>query len=119
MKTDIDVLGPGMFRASAIAPWLSSLITIGFVGICKSVSNFWNHVASCVAKLSATYSASAVDSATTACFLLSQLTAPPASINTFPVVECLSSKSPPQSAPENPVTGFSPCNTSMLDLLFS
>lgn len=44
---------------------------------------FCNHIATCVAELSATHSASDVDSATTAFFLLCQLTVPPVIINDF------------------------------------
>ena len=40
------------------------------------------------------YSASEVDRATMACFLLNQLIAPPAITNRFPVVECQLSESP-------------------------
>uniref|UniRef100_A0A669DIX9 RING-type domain-containing protein n=1 Tax=Oreochromis niloticus TaxID=8128 RepID=A0A669DIX9_ORENI len=51
------------------------------------ISSRLNQTPSCAAWLKAIYSASAVESATVACFLLSQLTAPPASRKMFPVVE--------------------------------
>ena len=43
----------------------------------RSCSNILSHTACCVAELSEIYSASAVDNATTGCFLLNQLRAPP------------------------------------------
>ena len=87
------------FLAITIAPWLSS---IRVVGCCEDalrsvISSFRSHTTSWVAKLSATNSASEVDSATTARFLLSQLIGLPAIKNTFPVVEWWSSNSPAQS----------------------
>ena len=65
-----------------------------------SANNLRSQTASWVAVLGATYSASVVDNATVAYFLLSQLTAPPASENTFPEVENRSSISPAQFASE-------------------
>ena len=72
---------------------------VGDFGVAlMSDNSLLNHSASCEAVLSATYSASAVDNATTGYFLLNQLIAPPDMPNIFPVVECRSSMSPAQSA---------------------
>ena len=59
-----------------------------------SDNNLLSHIASCMAALRATCSASVVDSATTGYFLLDQSMAAPDIINRFPVVECLSFISP-------------------------
>ena len=66
-----------------------------------SDNNLLSHIASCVAALRATYSASVVDSATTGCFLLDQAMAAPDIINRFPVVEYQLFIFPAQSASEN------------------
>ena len=63
----------------AMAPCLSSINTVGPGKVTvRLVSNFLSYTTSCVAKLCATYSASDVDNATTACFLLTKLIGPPA-----------------------------------------
>ena len=62
----------------AIAPWLSSCITVGCSYVkFISFSNERSHSASCNAKLAAIYSASVDDRATIGCFLLVQLINPP------------------------------------------
>ena len=73
------------------------------IGILRSISSRWIQTAFRVARLRATYSASEVESATTACCLLSQLIGPPAIRNKFPDVECLLTGSPPQSASVYPI----------------
>ena len=77
------------FFAIEMAPWLSSISIVGSGEVTwrSEISNFRNHTASCVAELSATYSASDVDNATTACFLLSQLIGPTVIKKRLPVVE--------------------------------
>ena len=56
-----------------------------------------------MAALSATYSASEVDKATTAYFLLNQVIGPPAIKKIIPLIECRSSRSLAQSASEYPI----------------
>ena len=75
----INVIGPSMTHrilCQCNTSLMSLLITMGsWRGFPTSVSNLRSQSASWVTILSATYSASVVDSATRACFLLSQLTA--------------------------------------------
>ena len=105
VKVDINVLG------SSMRDWVpcnsdSSLVILlnGVFGVALTSDNsLLGHTASCVTALSATFSASAVGSVITGCFLLNQLIAPPNMTNRFPVVECQSSMSPAQSASENPI----------------
>ena len=79
-------------------------MTVAPVGLFfKSVVICRNHIASCAALASAMYSASAVDNATHVCFLLLQLSAAPLSWNRYPEVDLRSSRSPPQSASEEPM----------------
>ena len=74
--------------------------------------SYISQTASCAAALTATYSASEVESAMTGCFLLVQLIGPFAIRNRLPVVECRSSQSPAQSASEYPIS------IPLLDLLY-
>ena len=72
--------------------WLLGCLPLSLLVLVKlledlKISNFRNHTASCVTELSATYSASDVDNATTACFLLNQLIGPPVIKKRLPVVE--------------------------------
>ena len=77
---------------------------VGVVGVTlMSDNSLLNHIASCVAVLSVIYFASVAESATTDCFLLSQLIAPPDMTNRFSVVESQLSMSPAHSASENPI----------------
>ena len=62
----------------AMADWLSSNIVVGPLGVRpRSAKSFLSQMDSCAALASATYSASAVESATHSCFLLLHDTAPP------------------------------------------
>ena len=77
---------------------------VGVIGvILMSDNSLLKHTASCVAVLSATYSASVIESATTDCYLLSQIIAPPDMANRFPVIECQLSMSLAQSESKNPI----------------
>ena len=67
VKTTVNVFGPGV-RDWVLSQYYCSLVI--FAAICRSVNNFRNHNASCTGELSAMYSASDIDSATTTCFLL-------------------------------------------------
>ncbi|XP_073138895.1 putative disease resistance protein RGA3 [Henckelia pumila] len=64
--------------------------------------NDLNHIISLLASVTATYSASVVESATIFCNLDTQLTAVPPNVNTYPVVLFLPSRSPPMSASTKP-----------------
>ena len=88
------------FFAIPIAPCMSSMITVGLSGI---ASSFLSQTTSWVTALTDIYSASDVDRAAIACFLLSQLTGPLTIKKRLPVVECLSSESPAQSASAYPI----------------
>src|SRR5579859_6122195 len=90
------------FSASAIAPWLSTLMTLGaYFDIPRSLRRFWSQMASLVACVRAAYSASAVDSAIVDCFLACQEIGDPASMKMYPEIDFLSSLDA-QSASEYP-----------------
>ncbi len=82
-----------------IAPWLSHQITTAFFSFMylNSFMNFAIHMASLVACVLAMYSTLVVDRAIMGCRLLLQEMAPPPIMNTNPVVDLLSSRSPAQS----------------------
>ncbi len=96
------------FLVNDIAPWLSHRITIIFFSSMypKSIINFVIHMASFVTCVFAMYSASVVDNAIVGCRLLLQEMAPPPIMKTNPVVDLLSSRSPPQSASQYPRTSL-------------
>ena len=88
MVAYVDVLGPSMSHRIR-CHCNSSLVVFmndgwSHLKFSTSTSNLQSQIASWVAALRATYSASAVDSANVACFLLSQLTASLAKENKFP-----------------------------------
>jgi hypothetical protein len=87
------------FFINYIAPWLSHRITITFFSFIypNSFMNFVIHMAFLVACILAMYSASVVDKAIVGCRLLLQEMAPPHIMNTNPMVDLLSSRSPTQS----------------------
>jgi hypothetical protein len=68
----------------------------------NSFMNFVIHMASLVACVLAMYLAFVVDRAIVGCHLLLQEMAPPPIMNTTPVVDLLSSRSPAQSASQYP-----------------
>jgi hypothetical protein len=72
----------------------------------KSIINFVIHMASFVACVFAMYFTSVVDNAIVGFHLLLQEMAPPPIMKTNPVVDLLSSKSPPQSASQYPNTSL-------------
>jgi len=101
------------FLVNDIAPWLSHQITIIFFSSMyhKSIINFVIHMASFVACVFAMYSAFVVDNAIVGCHLLLQEMAPPPIMKTNPMVDLLSSRSPPRSAsqyPNNSLDGVAP-----------
>jgi hypothetical protein len=83
---------------------LSHQITIIFFSSMyhKSIINFVIHMASFVACVFAMYSAFVVDNAIVGCHLLLQEMAPPPIMKTNPMVDLLSSTSPPRSASQYP-----------------
>jgi len=96
------------FLVNDIAPWLSHRITIIFFSSMypKSIINFVIHTASFLACVFAMYSASVVDNVIVGCRLLLQEMAPSPIMKTNPVVDLLSSRSPPQSASQYPSTSL-------------
>ena len=86
------------FFDMAIVPWLS-FITAGWLFCIPRLRSYCrSHTTSWTVELSQMYSPSAVEGATVACWQLIQLTAAPANIKAFPVLECLFSMSFAQSA---------------------
>jgi hypothetical protein len=92
------------FFVNDIAPWLSHQITVAFFFFMypNSFMSFVIHMASLVAFVLAMYSASVVHKTIVGCRLLLQEMAPPPIMNTNPVVDLLSSRSPAQSASQYP-----------------
>ncbi len=88
------------FFVNDIAPWLSHRITITFFSFMypNSFMSFAIHMASLVACVLTMYLASVVDRPIVGCRLLLQEIAPPPIMNTNPVVDLLSSRSPAQFA---------------------
>ncbi len=85
------------FLVNDIASWLLHQITINFFSSMypKSIINFVIHMASFVACVFAMYSVYVVDNAIVGCRLLLQEMAPLPIMKTNPVVDLLSSRSPP------------------------
>ncbi len=104
------------FLVNDITPWLSHRIIVTFFSSMypKSIINFVIHMASFVACVFAMYSTSVVDNAMVGCHLLLQEMASPPIMKTNPMVDLLSSRSPPQSTSQYPNTssdGVAPnCN---------
>jgi hypothetical protein len=87
------------FFVNDIAPWLSHRITVAFFFFMyiNSFMSFVIHMASLVACVFAMYLTSIVDKTIVGYHLLLQEMAPPPIMNTNPVVDLLSSRSPAQS----------------------
>ncbi len=103
----VRACGVGFF-VNDIAPWLSHRITIAFFSFMylDSFMSFVIHIASLVACVLAMYSASVVDKAIVGCRLLLHEVAPPPIMNTNPMVDLLSSRSPTQSTSQYPTTSW-------------
>jgi hypothetical protein len=96
------------FFINDIATWLSHQITIAFFSFIypNSFMSFVIHMPSLVACVLAMYSASVVDKAIVGCHLLLQKMVPPPIMNTNPVVDLLSSRSPGQSTSQYPTKSW-------------